>query len=251
MYSVILVDDNPWALADIRETFGFADFGFDIIGEFFNAEDALDMILKQPPTLIVADICMEKLSGLDMARLCRQNGIHSLFVLVSGYERFEYAQAALRYDIFDYLLKPLDDAKVREVMRRLSEHLEKEGAPHAGGQHDSLVLARKFIDERYSESISLDDVARYTHVNKSYLSELFTKRLGVSFTRYKNGIRIHHAKSMIRLGSMSMTEVALASGFENLSRFSKVFKQIEGITPMQYRAKERAPGDGNGSLLAE
>lgn len=72
-------------------------------------------------------------------------------------------------------------------------------------------------------------------MNKNYLSDLFSKKLGMTFTHYKNTVRIRKAKQMIDQGTRSLTEVATAVGFDSSSRFSKVFRQLEGISPQQYR----------------
>lgn len=72
-------------------------------------------------------------------------------------------------------------------------------------------------------------------MNRTYVSELFTRKAGMSFPQYKAQVRIRHACSMIEHGNTSMTDIAFAVGFESLSRFSRVFSQIKGVSPQQYR----------------
>ena len=79
----------------------------------------------------------------------------------------------------------------------------------------------------------------YGYVNKNYLSDVFSRTLGMTFTQYKNSVRVRHAKEMILQGGLSMTEIAHRTGFDSSSRFSKVFHQIEGMSPQQYQAKNR------------
>lgn len=236
MYHVALVDDDRWALKDIRQTFAFERYGFEIVGEYLSAEEALPELIEKKPELIVSDIRMETASGLDMARMCRENGLQSLIVLVSGYEKFEYAQEALRHGVFDYLLKPLQDQAVRELMARIIFALgDSEDQPPEAFGDDSLGLAMRYIGEHYQASLSLETVAGALFINKNYLSELFSKKLGMTFTQYKNKLRIRHAKQLIASGKSSMTEISLLVGFDSSSRFSKVFRLYEGITPQDYR----------------
>jgi len=235
MYTVITIDDNPWILDDVRRTFDFSSNGFELAGEFTCAEDALPVILSVRPDLIVSDIRMGKMSGLDLAGICRENGLDSIIVLLSGYERFEYAQAAFRHQVFDYLLKPIDDHQVKELMERILNALREKTPAAKAGVREPFQQITEYIEAHYGHSISLNDVADHVHMNRTYVSELFTKNAGMSFPQYKAQVRIRHACSMIERGESSMTDIAFAVGFESLSRFSRVFSQIKGISPQQYR----------------
>ncbi len=165
-------------------------------------------------------------------------------ILVSGHERFDYAQEAIRHGVFAYLLKPLLDSEVAQTMERLLKQLpasrtdsEKEapGAPAS----DSLVgRAMSYIEAHYDMSLPLETVAGALYVNKNYLSDVFSRSLGMTVVQYKNTVRIRHAKELIRKGGLSMTEIAQKTGVDSSSRFSKVFHQIEGISPQQYQQKK-------------
>ena len=243
MRTVMLIDDDIWALADMRETFHFERYGFEITGEYRSAEEAVRALETKAPDLIVSDICMSAGSGLDLAALCAERYPGTVMILVSGHERFDYAQEAIRQGVFAYLLKPLLDSEVAQTMERLLKQwpstkavpkTEAADAPAA----DSLVgRAMSYIGEHYNVSLPLESVAGALYVNKNYLSDLFSKSLGMTFTQYKNTVRIGHAKELIRKGGLSMTEIAQRTGFDSSSRFSKVFHQIEGISPQQYQKK--------------
>ena len=112
MHTVIIVDDDKWALRDIQYSFRFRERGFEVIGAYENAESALEAIRLRPPDLIVSDVCMASASGLDLARSCRDMGLKSIVVIVSGYDRFSYVREALQSGVFDYLLKPVDGRAV-------------------------------------------------------------------------------------------------------------------------------------------
>ncbi len=96
MRTVILIDDDIWALADMRETFHFDRYGFEIVGEYQSAEDAVSALERIKPDLVVSDICMSAGSGLDLAALCTQKYPDTVVILVSGHERFDFAQEAIR-----------------------------------------------------------------------------------------------------------------------------------------------------------
>lgn len=236
MYRAMIVDDDKWAIEDIRKSFRFHDWGFEVVGEYNNAEDALAMILRAPPDLVISDIRMSKNSGLDMARICREQGVRTLFVIVSGYDSFSYVQDAFRYGVFFYLLKPIEDGQVCELMQRIRAQLDAREQPEEKVYtNDSFGKALIYIDGNFTAPITLESVANALYINKNYLSQLFSKRLGITFTHYRNSLRVHYAKQLIREGEHNMTLLAEKVGFESLSQFSKVFKQIEGSSPQQYR----------------
>ena len=238
MRTVMLIDDDVWALADMRETFRFAHYGFRIIGEYRNAEDAVRAMEEKAPDLIVSDICMSAGSGLDLAALCAEKYPETVMILVSGHERFDFAQEAIRQGVFAYLLKPLLDSEVTQTMERLLKQYPDPELPDAPAADSLVGRAMSYIEEHYNVSLPLETVAGALYVNKNYLSDLFSRSLGMTFTQYKNTVRISHAKELIRKGGLSMTEIAQKTGFDSSSRFSKVFHQIEGITPQQYQSKK-------------
>ncbi len=245
MRTVMLIDDDIWALADMRETFRFDHYDFEIIGEYCSAEDAVRAMESGAPDLIVSDICMSAGSGLDLAALCAEKYPDTVMILVSGHERFDYAREAIRQGVFAYLLKPLLDSEVNETMERLlkqwpaSRSLPETETADAPASDSLVGRAMSYIEEHYNVSLPLETVAGALYVNKNYLSDLFSKSLGMTFTQYKNTVRINHAKELIRKGGLSMTEIAQKTGFDSSSRFSKVFHQIEGISPQQYQSKKQ------------
>lgn len=242
MYRVMIVDDDKWAIKDIKHSFSFPQWGFEISGEYLDSAEALEKILSAPPDLILSDIRMEPYSGLDLARMCAEKGIASLFVMISGYDHFGYAQEAFRYSVFDYLLKPIDDRQVQELMRRVCARLQSRpdlyGVPPKG---DLIETARQYIDEHYLESLSLEGVAAAVHANKNYLSDLFSKRMGMTLTDYRNNLRLDHAKQLLlsRKEGSSINDIALDSGFESNSQFSKIFKRATGLSPQEYRKNKK------------
>ena len=236
MYKAMIMDDDRWALMDIRQTFAFESFGFQVVGEFSSAEEALPAIMAHKPDLIVSDIRMAEKSGLDMARICREQGLKSQIVLVSGYERFDYAQEALKHGVFAYLLKPLQDEEVAEVMQRVVRQLSgPQGQPETVFMDDSLGRAMRYISEHYMTSLPLENVASALYINKNYLSDLFSKKLGMTFTQYLSQRRVEMAMELLSATRMPVTQVALQCGFNSIATFNRVFRDVKGCTPTQYR----------------
>ncbi|MDF2959641.1 MAG: two component AraC family transcriptional regulator [Paenibacillus sp.] len=125
MYKVLIVDDEPWVLKGIRSTFNWDNLGFQVIAETTDSLEALDIILRQKPDVILTDIRMPELSGIDLMKQCRLRGIRSEFIIISGASDFHYAQESIRLGCFDYLLKPLQFDEANALLERLLRHLDK------------------------------------------------------------------------------------------------------------------------------
>ena len=230
---VIVIDDDHWAIEDIIASFRFEDWGFHLSATYSDVPSAWQHIVMDPPTLIISDIRMEKESGLDLAKRCHENKIPSTFVLVSGHSDFSYVQQAFESNVYYYLLKPLDDEKVSALMVRLHEELlitveDRENWP------ESFSSSIAFIRDHFRDGISLASVADACYINKSYLAQMFSKYLKTTFTQYRNQLCIDYAKQRMRDGERNMTLLSGECGFEGLSQFSRTFKQMEGMSPIQY-----------------
>ncbi len=242
MYRAMIVDDDRWALEDMRKSFDFASHGFDLVGAFLNAEDALVVILEDPPDLVITDICMESVSGLEMIRACREKRLETVFILVSGYSDFEYVQEAFRNQVFFYLLKPLDSRAAREIMARVCQHLALQGrARGAPPADDSFGRILQYVQETYRDNYTLESLATRFFLHKNYLSELFPRRIGMTFTQYRHELRIQQAKRLIDGGHVNLLDIALSIGYDSASYFSRVFKQITGMRPQQYKQNRFRP----------
>lgn len=93
---------------------------------------------------------------------------------------------------------------------------------------------KAFVNE-YHTTVTLDMVCKNLHLSKSYVSHTFKKHSGYTLKSYCNILKVNDAKKMLKISSASVTEIALASGFENISYFISVFKKQTGVTPLVYR----------------
>lgn len=125
MYKVILVDDEKWSLEGLMNVFPWEEMGFDVIAQLTNSQDALEIIRDQTPDVVFTDIRMPNISGLDLISFTREMGKTSEFIIISGYDDFNYAQQALQLGAFDYRLKPIDPDDARMVLKRLKDHLDE------------------------------------------------------------------------------------------------------------------------------
>ncbi|MCY9663477.1 response regulator [Paenibacillus alginolyticus] len=124
MYKVIFADDEPFALEGIRLMVEWEELGFEIVGMFENGEEALACIEACKPDLVVTDIRMPVIDGLELIERVQKAGSDPVFIILSGYNDFEYARSALRYGVKHYLLKPALDREWDAIIQLVIQELQ-------------------------------------------------------------------------------------------------------------------------------
>lgn len=127
MFNVLLVDDEPWVLEGLRTMIDWNRFGFQICGEALSAPEALKLIERLQPELVMTDIRMPVLNGLELIEHSNRTMPHPpKFVILSGYDDFGYAHNAMQQRVAEYLLKPIDDEEIEALLARLSHVIRDE-----------------------------------------------------------------------------------------------------------------------------
>ena len=104
-----------------------------------------------------------------------------------------------------------------------------------GKNHDLIKKAISYISKNFSGNLTLEEVADQVHLNPAYFSSIFKQSTGSSFKEYLNMVRIEESKRLLANTDYTIIDIAIASGFEDQSYFSRVFKKYTGLTPRQYR----------------
>ncbi|WP_035177244.1 response regulator transcription factor [Alkalihalobacterium bogoriense] len=123
---VVIVDDEYFVRKGIITLVNWEECGFQICAEATDGEDALNVIKKVKPDLVITDIRMPVLDGLELIDLVKQQETVTKFIILSGHNEFSYAQKAVRYGVHDFLLKPIDKTELETTLKKLSLALEEE-----------------------------------------------------------------------------------------------------------------------------
>ncbi|KRE92077.1 hypothetical protein ASG89_34035 [Paenibacillus sp. Soil766] len=137
MYRVLIVDDEPWVAKGLKALIDWESQGYTVIGEAYDGIEAMEAIAKLKPDVVISDIRMPGLNGIELLESINLQGLQTKVILVSGYAEFEYAQKALRLGAFDYLLKQVDKNKLTETLQRLKNEVF---AKHTANQELDLLL---------------------------------------------------------------------------------------------------------------
>lgn len=213
---------------------------FGIIYEADNGQDAFDIIVKHQPDIVLLDIQMPKMDGITVMQKTAKLNQNSLFVILSGYDEFKYAQQALHYGSREYLLKPvrasdslaclnkLADKYIDTEEKRIEEKESEESVPF-------VKEAKKYVEEHYTENLTVKEVAGIIGISSGYLSTMFNQSMGQSFVDYLNQLKINHACVYLEQNYLKVYEIAYKVGFQDEKYFTKVLKKIKEITPKEYR----------------
>jgi two-component system, response regulator YesN len=247
MYKVLLVDDEPWALSGIKNSFDWITHGFEVVADTTNPLEAQELIRIKRPDVVFTDIRMPQVSGIDLIKVTRQEGIDAEFIVVSGYAEFDYAQKALRLGAYDYRLKPIKIEESDELLIRLFKHLttksinkklkivDIEYMSDSDKMNPSLNEILEFVNNHYNQELYLKEICEKFHINLTYCCDLFKKHIGSTFTEYVTNLRIKKACELLKDTQLPIKKIAEVVGYNDYCYFYKVFKKIIKITPALYR----------------
>lgn len=126
MYSLLVVDDEIRQREAVIKSVDWGKAGFNVIGDAENGIEALELLEKLEPDLILTDIKMPLMTGLELASKVREIRPATKFVILSGYDDFEYAQEAFKYNVIRYLLKPISASELSEEFIKIKAEMDEE-----------------------------------------------------------------------------------------------------------------------------
>lgn len=268
----MIIDDEEIIREGLKATVDWESLGCVIAGEAEDGVSGLKAAMSIKPDLIFTDIRMPGMEGLQMIARLREMKFSGKVIILTGFRDFEYAQEAVKQGAFRFLLKPVksEDLKIaikeavkeikqararRQILQNLKkrvkeyyglEHSEPEEARHesgaAGDAPDSpkylVSKALSYIKENYTKDLTLKSVADEIYVSTWYLSKLLKKETGDNFINILNQTRIENAKKLLQDPKYKIYEIADAVGYTDVPYFTKIFKKITGLTPMEYKNRK-------------
>ena len=215
-----------------------------------NGRQAVTMVTISEADIVLMDIEMPGLSGIEAARQIKAESPDVKMIFVTAFPLFSYAQEAVKLGASDYILKPVNSDDViasvqramdqREAERQLSQVAERTiKAPEEVEEANQLISkVKKYLQHNYMNvDISLDSVSNIVSLNPTYFSALFKKETGVNFLDYLTDLRIQAARSLLTDPLRSTSEIASMVGYDSAGYFARAFKKRTGMTPTEYRKK--------------
>lgn len=264
MYKFLVVDDEEIVRRGFRTKIAWAEAGFEFLEPCKDGREAIQKIEQEHPDVVMTDICMPLADGLEVAAYVADRFPETIVIVLSGYDEFEYARAALRSRVADYLLKPITSRELSALVVKLKTSLDETARRRSqvevangqaqfpasdrmpAGPFDTKGLrnpaiakvaeAQEYIERHFAQKkLSVDEICRDLFISPSYLSRLLKQHLGKTFVDALTDCRVEKAKQLLSSSDLKTSAVADAVGYGDPHYFSTIFKKVTGVTPSEYR----------------
>lgn len=251
MTKVLIVDDEKYVRMGIKAETDWTLIGCEVVGEAANGVEALEVAENTKPDLVISDIRMPKMDGIELAEklIDKYPGIKVVFL--TAYNEFEYARKAIRIGVSDYILKPFQDGELEGVIQRLlhlhpnlpaketeleNELISLKGKNEIANRY--VQSAIEYIEKNYSDTnFSVGKLAESLSVSEGHISRLFKSETDNSINNYLTKYRIKKAMDYLKDINIKVYEVAEKVGYQDIAYFSNTFKKLTGKNPSDYQAK--------------
>lgn len=243
-YKYIVVEDESLIRKNLVKKITSLGLPLTLAGEASNGADAILLMEEQFPDLVITDIRMPQLDGLQLAQHIQKNHPGTRTIILSGYSDFSYAQSALRYGVLDYLLKPVTLEALSESLHKILIAMETEfdeldsyrSTNSRLDQKSICQLLETYLQENYQQEVSFQELGEKFGFTPEYLGKIFKKYSGETPSKYLTKLRMNEAKRLL-LGNpdMEIQMVGELVGYKDGFYFSRAFKSYTGIQPSEFR----------------
>ncbi len=251
MVKVLVADDEEVVRRGIVLETDWKALGCVVVAEAEDGEEALLAVQKYHPQLIICDIKMPKMTGMEMLEHLRAEGNSAYVIFLTAYSDFAYTRNAIRLEAADYLLKPFRDGELERAVAEVKERMLRK-LPQEGGKEEYLLSLPKgdkskyvaealgFIEEHLgAPDLSVGMIAEYLGISDGHLSHVFKKETSYTINNYIVRYRIRRAMELLADCRIKVYEVAEQVGYRDITYFSTVFKKIVGVNPSEFQDRCR------------
>jgi len=254
---ILLIADDESVIRKGLLSLNWSKLGIDTVLDAQNGIEAKQYLKDYDVDILVSDIRMPGHSGLELSEYIQKTSANTAIILLTGFGEFQYAQQALRNQVFDYLLKPVKPdelmsavaaAKCKIEQQKYKTQVVKEFEGNVGNYTttEKILYSFRNIDvqvfsiltfmaQNYHEDISLNTLAEKYHFTTVYLSRLIKKETGYSFVDILTCIRLMNAVDLLKDSKCKIHIVCDKVGFKDQRYFSQVFRKVFGHNPVEYR----------------
>lgn len=217
--------------------------GFEVAGCAEDGREALEWLAHNRADLVVTDIVMCNMSGLELARALWERGYPARVVLLSAHGEFDYARQGIAYGVAAYLLKPVRHEELLTVLNETASALENRredrGAPIEDDEDEGLVLrVERYVRAHIAEELSVGRVAEAMHYSERHSRRQFQKEARCQISDFMTRVRIARARELLSDG-LSCEETARAVGYSGERYFKKVFHEITGESVAMWQSRRK------------
>lgn len=243
MFQALIIDDEKPVRIAISKLGNWAHFRIkQPITEVENGLDGIKVMYELHPDLVFVDMQMPVMSGPDFLKKASLEFPDTAFIVISGYDNFEYMQNAIRCGVTDYLLKPVVEKDLNNAIEQallkiypnleLSDQTLHDEELSTDGIADAI---KETIDQKYSQNIKIQNFSGKYFFSKEYLSRIFKAKYQYGIYEYLLIVRMERAKELLSDPSLQIHDIAGRVGYSDSNYFSKAFKTYFNVSPTEYR----------------
>lgn len=252
MYSLMIVDDETHIIDGLKSMIDWQQLEITSIYTATEFHEALETALVNSPNICMVDVKIDSQWGYDLIQKITEAGVESNYIMMSGYDEFEYVRQSLLAGAREYLLKPLNCAEIERIVKRII-------VENLGGSVKAQVLNDAEIDpvldvpynsfskltnrilgmvrNEYDKNISLINISKEFKMNNRYLGQVFLSETNVKFSEYLMAYRMRMARTFIENSTAKISYIAKRVGYTNLNYFYSHFKLYYNLSPSDLREK--------------
>lgn len=260
MIKVLIVEDVKTVREALVRSIDWAALGMQAAGTAEDGEEALALLERERPDILLTDIGMPRMNGLELIAAVRERYPRVKCIILSGLSEFELARQAIKLHVIDYVLKPVDPEEIRKVLARTADLLQQEKEREAGAKPEQVLLAglegkggrkRKIVEQAlgyiertfFKRNLTLAEVAASVHLSEKHLNLMVKEVTGHTLNSLIIRRRMEEAARLLQDPSVRVYEVCEMIGYTDQDHFREGFKKHYGVTPTEYRNRTgSAPG---------
>lgn len=264
MYKLMIAEDVKTVRETLVHAIPWNRLGIELIGAFNNGEEALARLDDEEPDLLLTDIGMPKMDGLELIKEAQARKPDIRCIILSGLNEFEHARKAIQLQVLEYALKPIDPDEIEKVLMRatrklskereerrglaLAERASKDKLPHLSellqnGELSGNLKKKKLVEqavhylkEHYMrKELALSDVADAVGLSEKYMNLLVKEVTGATINHLIIRLRMEEAARLLKDPANRIYEICGRIGYTDQDHFRESFKKQYGLTPTEYR----------------
>ncbi|WP_158082135.1 response regulator transcription factor [Paenibacillus ferrarius] len=266
MIKLLIAEDVKIVRETLIHAINWHALGITLLGAVENGEEVLAWLEREEPDLLLTDIGMPKMSGLELIEALKVRNPDIRCIILSGLNEFDHARQAIKLQVLDYVLKPIDPSEIEkvlsnavEVLRKereerlaltLAEQTAKDQLPNLSeallrGEWTGSLKKKKLVEQAIQyvkesymrKELALSDVASSVGLSDKYVNLLFKEVTGMTINHWIIRLRMQEAARLLKDPAIKIYEICDWIGYADQDHFRESFKKQYGLTPSEYRNK--------------
>ncbi len=253
MYKMLIVDDEPHIIEGVRRIIDWQRYQITDIHAAYTFSEAVKLALSLKPHIVLTDVRIGEEWGYELIESLTRAEQNCVFIMMSGYDDFNYVRKSLLAGARDYLLKPIDKIKLQTIIEQVIVNDLHGVIPQntAMTEIDPILhvplsslskLTNKvllIVQSSYNENLTLKYVADMFQMNSVYIGQAFLKETHMKFSEYVLAYRMHIAYELLKTTDEKIAYIARRVGFQHLSYFYSLFRNYYDVSPSELRNMEK------------